>query len=48
MTTTPAIEVAGLTKSYGDHPVLTGVDLSVARGSVFALLAPTAPARPRR
>ena len=28
MTTTPAIEIAGLTKSYGDHAVLRGVDLT--------------------
>jgi ABC-2 type transport system ATP-binding protein len=38
MTTTPAIRIAGLTKSYGDHSVLRGVDLDVARGSIFALL----------
>ncbi len=38
MTTAPAIEVAGLTKSYGDRPVLTGLDLTVAAGTVFALL----------
>ena len=38
MTTTPAIEVAGLTKSYGDNTVLDGVDLSVPAGTVFALL----------
>jgi ABC-2 type transport system ATP-binding protein len=38
MTTTHAIEVAGLTKSYGDHAVLRGVDLSVPRGTIFALL----------
>jgi ABC-2 type transport system ATP-binding protein len=38
MTTTPAIRIAGLTKSYGDHPVLRGVDFDVARGSIFALL----------
>ena len=38
MTTTPAIEIAGLTKSYGDHAVLTGVDLSVPSGTIFALL----------
>ncbi len=33
-----AISVRGLTKKYGDHAVLNGVDLDVARGSVFALL----------
>ncbi|MCU1667515.1 MAG: transporter related protein [Blastococcus sp.] len=38
MTKTPAIEIAGLTKSYGDHAVLGGVDLSVPSGTVFALL----------
>jgi ABC-2 type transport system ATP-binding protein len=38
MTTTHAIEVAGLTKSYGDHTVLRGVDLSVPTGTVLALL----------
>ncbi|SOD98671.1 ABC transporter ATP-binding protein [Blastococcus haudaquaticus] len=38
MTTTPAIQIAGLTKSYGDHAVLRGVDLSVPSGTIFALL----------
>ena len=38
MTTPPAIELVGLTKSFGDHAVLTGVDLSVHAGTVFALL----------
>ena len=38
MTTTAAIELTGLTKSYGDHAVLRGVDLSVARGTIVALL----------
>ena len=38
MTQTLAIEVAGLTKSYGDRDVLNGLDLSVPRGSIFALL----------
>ncbi|MGM1063981.1 ABC transporter ATP-binding protein [Saccharothrix sp. Mg75] len=37
-TTGPAIRVRGLEKSYGDLAVLRGVDLDVARGSVFALL----------
>ncbi len=39
-TSRPAIEVAGLTKSYGDHTVLDGVDLTVPEGSVYALLGP--------
>ena len=38
MTQSPAIQVAGVTKSYGDNSVLRGVDLDVARGSIFALL----------
>jgi ABC-2 type transport system ATP-binding protein len=37
-TTSPAILVRGLHKSYGDLQVLKGVDFSVARGSIFALL----------
>jgi len=35
-----AIEVSGLRKSFGDHVVLDGIDLSVPPGSVFALLGP--------
>ncbi|CAM5526719.1 ATP-binding cassette domain-containing protein [Leifsonia shinshuensis] len=38
--TAPAIEVAGLRKSFGSQTVLDGVDLRVERGSVFALLGP--------
>ena len=38
MTTKPAIELVGLTKSYGHKPVLNGVDLRVPAGSVLALL----------
>ncbi|AZS35492.1 Daunorubicin/doxorubicin resistance ATP-binding protein DrrA [Microbacterium lemovicicum] len=33
-----AIRVRGLEKAYTDVPVLRGVDLEVARGSIFALL----------
>jgi ABC-2 type transport system ATP-binding protein len=36
----PAVEAVGLEKSYGDVKVLDGVDLRVARGSVFSLLGP--------
>lgn len=35
-----AIEVTGLTKRYGHHVAVDGIDLSVARGEVFALLGP--------
>ena len=38
MTTTRAIEIAGLKKSYGDKAVLMGVALSVPAGSIYALL----------
>ncbi|MCW4456985.1 ATP-binding cassette domain-containing protein [Microbacterium sp. MPKO10] len=36
----PAIETSGLTKSFGDTAVLTGLDLTVPTGSVYALLGP--------
>ncbi|MET4922516.1 ATP-binding cassette domain-containing protein [Streptomyces sp. PSRA5] len=39
-TRTSAIEVSGLRKSYGDHQVLAGVDLTVPAGTVYALLGP--------
>jgi ABC-2 type transport system ATP-binding protein len=42
----PAIAVAGLRKTFGDKVVLDGIDLRVAQGTIFALSAPTAPARP--
>src|SRR5689334_13360932 len=35
-----AIETTGLTKQYGDHEVLRGVDLTVPPGTVYALLGP--------
>jgi len=35
-----AIEITGVTKSFGDHRVLDGLDLQVRRGDVFALLGP--------
>ena len=37
---TPAIAVTGLRKSYGEHMVLDGIDLTVQQGTVFALLGP--------
>ena len=36
----PAIAAAGLRKSFGDQVVLDGIDLQVAKGTVFALLGP--------
>jgi len=35
-----AIAVTGLRKSYGEHLVLDGIDLTVQQGTVFALLGP--------
>jgi ABC-2 type transport system ATP-binding protein len=40
VTTGPAIEVRGLSKSFGKQLVLDGIDLEVAQGTVFALLGP--------
>jgi ABC-2 type transport system ATP-binding protein len=40
MTTHPAISASGLRKSYGDHVVLDGIDLTVPEGTVFSLLGP--------
>ena len=37
---TPAIEIRGLRKSYGDVHAVRGIDLEVAPGEVFALLGP--------
>src|SRR5256885_5417293 len=42
-TTTPtrlAISATGLRKSFGDHVVLDGIDLTVAEGTIFSLLGP--------
>ncbi|MGI8880699.1 MAG: ATP-binding cassette domain-containing protein [Jatrophihabitans sp.] len=40
MTDDWAVRASGLTKSYGDVQVLTGLDLQVAPATVFALLGP--------
>ena len=34
----PAIEVKGLSKSFGDHPVLVGLDLEVRAGETLVIL----------
>jgi ABC-2 type transport system ATP-binding protein len=36
----PAVMVRGLRKAFGDHVVLDGIDLDVAKGTVCALLGP--------
>ena len=38
MSPTPAIEIAGITKSYGENSVLRGLDLDVAPGTITAML----------
>jgi ABC-2 type transport system ATP-binding protein len=38
MTTTSAVRITGLMKSFGDLEVLRGVDLDIAKGAIFALL----------
>ncbi|HLT84771.1 MAG TPA: amino acid ABC transporter ATP-binding protein [Phototrophicaceae bacterium] len=40
-TGTPAIEVAGLRKSFGDHEVLKGIDLAVHPGEVVCIIGPS-------
>ena len=39
-TATTAIAVTGLRKSFGEHLVLDGIDLTVQQGTVFALVGP--------
>ena len=36
----PAVVATGLSKSFGDHVVLGGIELEVTEGTVFALLGP--------
>lgn len=37
---TPAIQISGLTKSYGDVRALNGVDMTIKQGEFFGLLGP--------
>ncbi len=39
-TTTPAIEAAGLVKTFGDNRAVDGVDLLVEQGTVYGVLGP--------
>ena len=39
--TSPTIEIRGLTKRFGDHEVLRGVDLTVAASEVVCLIGPS-------
>ena len=36
----PAIETAGLVKTFGDNRAVDGVDLRIERGTVYGLLGP--------
>lgn len=38
MSISPAIELSGVTRSYGEHQVLRDVTLTVPAGSIYALL----------
>lgn len=40
MSAPPAIEISRLAKSFGATPAVNGIDLQIARGSVFGLLGP--------
>jgi ABC-2 type transport system ATP-binding protein len=40
VSSTAAISVTGLRKSFGDHVVLDGIDLHVGQGRIFSLLGP--------
>jgi ABC-2 type transport system ATP-binding protein len=37
---TPAVRVRGLVKTYGGRPAVSGIDLDIGRGEIFALLGP--------
>jgi len=40
MKNTPMISIKNLSKSYGDHQALKGIDLNMEAGSIFGLLGP--------
>ena len=39
--TGPVVSISGLHKSFGDNPVLRGIDLEVARGEVVCIIGPS-------
>jgi ABC-type branched-subunit amino acid transport system ATPase component len=41
------IEISKLTKRFGGHDVLRGVDLTVERGRVMGIVGPNGAGRPR-
>ncbi|TBN58225.1 amino acid ABC transporter ATP-binding protein [Glaciihabitans arcticus] len=41
LTDSPVLALTGLTKSFGDNHVLRGIDFSVSRGEVIALIGPS-------
>ena len=41
-----AIDVEGLTKSFGGRKVVQDLSMQVRRGTIYGFLGPTAPARP--
>ena len=41
-----AINVEGLSKSFGGREVVHDLSMQVKRGSIYGFLGPTAPARP--
>jgi ABC-type transporter Mla maintaining outer membrane lipid asymmetry ATPase subunit MlaF len=41
----PAIELAGVVKSFGRERVLDGVDLTIPAGAITVLLGPSDPGR---
>ena len=40
-TDVPMIQIRGLTKSYGDHPVLKGIDFEVDASQVVVVIGPS-------
>ena len=42
----PPIQIRGLRKSFGDHEVLKGIDLTVKQGEVVCVIGPSGSASP--